>query len=520
MWAGKTELTPAFTGLAAEDAAAISEALRSAKVPFEVADAGSTILVPQASLSQARVAAAAAGAGTDGTTGFEIFDRQGFGASEFDQSVTYQRAIEGKLARTIEAMDGIASATVSIVQAEQGLFADRDRPASASVNLRTRSGAPPDSLMVRGIVSTVAGAVAGLTADNVTVVDATGHVLAGPAGSDVTGDAATARASVERTLAAKVQNLVDQVLGPGRASVAVSVDLDMDQVEREVTTVVPINAGNWTPASVQRTEETYRGVDGIASGGIPGAMSNIPGLPTYPGTLPAATGSPAPSGSPASSASPAGGAASAPPSAEAGGYLRQQETVNYANSQVVERIVTASGAIERMSVAVLFDESAAGAITAEGLTSAISAAIGIDETRGDKVSVTAVTFTPKDAAAAPAELLPAETMDTVGGIASAAVGVLGALVLIGLVWRNLRALRARADETELAYLMARPMPLGEGAPSIMLDKPGESDGIAPLRDFDDTPQGRIQERLRGVAREQPEELVGLVNGWLRQDGHS
>ena len=110
-WAGRPNMQPAFTGLSTTNAAAISAALRTAKISFEIADAGATILVPVASMSEARVAAGAAGLGTDAATGFELFDKSNFGMSEFDQQVTYQRALEGKLTTSIQAMGGVNRAT-------------------------------------------------------------------------------------------------------------------------------------------------------------------------------------------------------------------------------------------------------------------------------------------------------------------------------------------------------------------------------------------------------------------------
>ena len=117
MWAGKPDLQPAFTKLTTEQAGTVSEALRSAKIQFELTDGGATILVPTGAMAAARVAAGQAGYSGDGATGFEIFDNQQFGASEFDQQVAYQRAIEGKLRNTIGAMQGVAEVQVSIVAA-------------------------------------------------------------------------------------------------------------------------------------------------------------------------------------------------------------------------------------------------------------------------------------------------------------------------------------------------------------------------------------------------------------------
>jgi flagellar M-ring protein FliF len=504
MWAGKPDLQPAFTKLTTEQAGTVSEALRGAKIQFELTDGGATILVPTGSMAAARVAAGQAGYSGDGATGFEIFDSQQFGASEFDQQVAYQRAIEGKLRNTIGAMQGVAEVQVSVVAAQRGLFSDQDRPASASVNLRMQSGSP-DAAMVRGIVSTTAAAVAGLTPDGVTVVDDKGRVLAGPAVAEG-GDAMAIQSNVERGLSNKVQALVDQALGAGHASVAVSAQLDLDKVERQVTTVKPIDVGNWTPTSVQSTQEQYGAGGAGGAGGIPGSGSNVPGLPTYPGTV--VTPSASPGASPAAVASPAAGAS---PAAVAG-YVKEQQTVNYANSQTIEKIIQQPGAIKRLSVAVLLDQAAMGSISAENLKSSIEAAIGADATRGDNISVAAVPF------AATTALADAGTsggiMDTIGGTVGSVIGGLVALILVFLVWRNLKALRRRADDMQLLTAGPANQALLEAGYSST----GAAASIAPLPEFGETPQAKIQERLRIVAEEKPEEIVGLVNSWLRTDG--
>jgi flagellar M-ring protein FliF len=506
MWAGKPDLQPAFTKLTTEQAGTVSEALRGAKIQFELTDGGATILVPSGAMAAARVAAGQAGYSGDGATGFEIFDKQQFGASEFDQQVAYQRAIEGKLRNTISAMQGVAEVQVSVVAAQRGLFADQDRPASASVNLKMQSGSP-DAAMVRGIVSTVAAAVAGLTPDAVTVVDDKGRVLAGPALAEG-GDAMAIQSNVERGIANKVQFLVDQALGAGHASVAVSAQLDLDKVEKQVTTIQPINVGNWTPTSVQTSQERYGADGGAGAGGIPGAGSNVPGLPTYPGTVVSPSASPGASAAP--SASPAGSPAA---SGGAAGYLKEQQTVNYANSQSIEKIIQQPGAIQRLSVAVLLDQAAMGSISVENLKGSIVAAIGADTTRGDNISVAAVPFAATTVTSGGSG---GGIVDTIGGTVGSVIGGLVALVLVFLVWRNLKALRRRADDMQLLTAGPATQALLEAGYSST----GAAASIAPLPEFGDTPQAKIQERLRIVAEEKPEEIVGLVNSWLRTDGKS
>ncbi len=504
LWAGRTEYQPAFTRLTAADAAAIVEALRGAKIPYEVTDAGTTILVPAGSLADARLAAASAGVLPEQGSAFDLLDKQGFGATEFEQNVAYQRGLERKLEATIEQLAGVADATVAVVPQQRGALSSNDQPASASVTIRMRNGGSPDEAMVRGIVATVAGAVAGLSPDNVTVVDERGRVLAGP-GAAPGAEVVAMRDAVERSLAAKARSLVDEVLGPGRATVAVSAELDADTVEQTITTVKPIDATNWTPASVQTIDERYSGATAGGAAGIPGTASNVPGLPTYPITgLPGLGPSPSPSATPQGSPNPS----SEPNPA----YQRTQQTVNYANSQTVERVIRQPGAIKRLSVAVLIDEAAIGSTSVDGLEAAIAAAIGADPKRGDVVSVQAVPFaTPESSPTDAGPLGEGGLLDTALGAVGSAVGVLLAFLLLFVVWRNLRALRQRAEELQLAAA------LGEGV-SVRLEEGTAAAivaGAGPALPPD--PSAAVAERLRHAAVDRPEAVAGLVAGWLTEE---
>jgi flagellar M-ring protein FliF len=220
------------------------------------------------------------------------------------------------------------------------------------------------------------------------------------------------------------------------------------------------------------------------------------------------TPSAAPGSSPAPVASPAAGAS---PAAVAG-YVKEQQTVNYANSQTIEKIIQQPGAIKRLSVAVLLDQAAMGSISAENLKKSIEAAIGADATRGDNISVAAVPFAAASATTDGSG--GGGIVDTIGGTVGSVIGGLVALVLVFLVWRNLKALRRRADDMQLLTAGPANQALLEAGYSST----GAAASIAPLPEFGETPQAKIQERLRIVADEKPEEIVGLVNSWLRTDG--
>ncbi|MCY7288077.1 MAG: flagellar M-ring protein FliF, partial [Cryobacterium sp.] len=114
MWATKPAYTPLFSGLSGSDANTIVEQLRTDGGAYELSDGGATILVPQASVYDERLKAAAAGLPSSSTSGYGLLDTMGVTSSEFQQSVTYKRALEGELANTVKAMKGVKNASVRL----------------------------------------------------------------------------------------------------------------------------------------------------------------------------------------------------------------------------------------------------------------------------------------------------------------------------------------------------------------------------------------------------------------------
>jgi flagellar M-ring protein FliF len=529
MFASKPQFTPAFTKVSAADAATIEGALRTANIAYQVTDAGTTIEVPVDSLGDARIAAGNAGISTgngNDTQGWDLFNNQGFGQSQFDQNVTYQRALEGELTKTIQAMQGISAARVSVVLAQTGALSSEDTPASAAIVLSMTGGATPSSGLVQAIVNSVSKSVQGLSTDNVVVTDDQGHVLAGAANNADTA-AAQAKDLVEQQAKTKIETLIAAALGPGHSSVAVSADVDTSKIVADVTTYAP--AGSDPPVSIHHIVEQYGAQSSSGACGIPGTNSNVAGLPSYPGVCvgatttatPSAAASASPSATPSASAS-ASAAATASAAAGTGagsGYLHDETTINYSVSQTVQHIVTEPGVIKKLSVAVFVDQAALGKMTADQFKTSIAAAIGADDARGDVVAVQAVSFAAQASSVAPiAAAASPDMISTVGGMSGTILGAVFALIMLLLFWLNMGSLKKRADEGVYdlgpsgSMSSFAPMPNRAGIPaSTASDGPAAADVPAA------TPQARIQERLRMVADERPDALVGLMHGWLREE---
>jgi flagellar M-ring protein FliF len=511
MFASKPDYTAAFTNLSGSDAATVESALRTANIAYEVADAGTTIMVPTNALGDAKIAAAAAGVstGSNDTSGWSLFDNQNFGTSAFDQTVTYQRALEGELTKTIQAMSGVSTARVAIVLAQKGALSSHDTPASASVVLSMTGGTVPSSGLVSAIVNTVAHSVEGLSADNVVVSDNSGHVLAGAANSSDTA-AAQAKDLVEQQAKSKITALLEAAIGSGHAAIAVSADVDTSKVVQDVTTYAP--SGSNPPVSISNSIEAYGNSNNGGACGIPGSNSNVPGLSSYPGVC--VSSSPAPSAAATEATAGASAAAST-----AANYIKQETTINYSVSQTVAHVVTEPGVVKKLSVSVLVDQAALGSITADTLKTSISAAIGADVARGDVVSVQSITFAAQASAPALAPSSSSDMVSTVSGMSGTIIGVALALLMLLLFWTNMRSLRRRADDTiaDLGPVSraalepgVAPGPMRAGIPAMTGDEAAAADAGA-------TPQARIAERLKMVADERPEALASLMHGWLREE---
>lgn len=181
-WASKPTFVPLFTNLTTADAAAITEKLGAQKTPYQLADGGRSVLVPQKDVYQLRLDVSSAGLPQGGESGYALLDKQGITTSEFQQHVEYQRALEGELAKTIGAIDGVDGTIVHLVIPTEDVFANHTRKPSASVLIKTKPGKTLAPGQVQAVVHLVSASVEGLTPEQVTVADAKGQVLstAGP----------------------------------------------------------------------------------------------------------------------------------------------------------------------------------------------------------------------------------------------------------------------------------------------------------------------------------------------------
>lgn len=230
-------MTYLYNNLPVEDVIAITQRLDASEFHYNLGPDGRSILVERENVHRVKMFLAKEGLPTEATfVGYEIFDKQNFGVTDFQQRVNYRRAIEGELARTISSMEEIEVARVHIVEAKRSLFKDEEEDAKASVTLKLSPGASLDQKQVRGIVYLISSAVQGLNPVGVTVVDMHGNLLTNPyQKSDVANLSSFQQEltlNVGRTLENKAQSLLDGMLGSGKSHVRVAVELNFEKLER------------------------------------------------------------------------------------------------------------------------------------------------------------------------------------------------------------------------------------------------------------------------------------------------
>src|SRR5579885_2788562 len=161
-WSKERDFKPLLTNLSAEDAGQAIARLRESGVEYRLSDNGSTILAPSAKIAELRLQLAAAGLPKSGRIGFELFDRNNFGATDFTEQVNYRRALEGELERSVASLAEVEQARVHLTFPKESIYTESRQPAKASVLVKLRPGARLSSQNVQAICNLTASAVEGL----------------------------------------------------------------------------------------------------------------------------------------------------------------------------------------------------------------------------------------------------------------------------------------------------------------------------------------------------------------------
>jgi flagellar M-ring protein FliF len=506
-----------YSNLDLKEAASISQTLDQAGIKYEAKGDGSTIMVPRDKVASTRLLLAGKGLPTSGSVGYEIFDNSSvLGQTDFVQNINRQRALEGELTRTIRSLDGVNFARVQLVLPKHQLFEDDTEQPTASVVIGV-AGREPSADQVRAMQNLVAAAVPGLKPDHVTIVDQNAKLLGGgdsdAAASQAADDAQTA---TEDRIRKQVKELVEGVVGPGRARVQVTADLDMSQVTTQEEKFDP---DGQVVRSTQTVEETAKQNTPDSTSGA-SASANVPGTPG------------------------AAGSSSSNNSSDSG---RTEETTNYEITKTTKTEVDAPGQIKRLSIAVAVDGTTAagpngkpGAYTPRSaqemqhIEELVRSAVGYDASRGDQVSVINVRFDDaiSDAAAAGgSKLLDFDKNDLMRGAELLVLGVVSAMIIFFVV-RPLLA-STGGGGAPMAFPSQRALPGGSGgdggggmaqigqeepARSLALPspQPAEIEQRIDMAKIEGQVKASSVKSVAEFVQKHPEESVSILRGWLHE----
>lgn len=472
-WVQQPQYRVLYNGLGASDAGAVIEYLKTEKIPYRVSDSGGNIEVAAGRLYETRMALAGRGIPQGGGVGFEIFDKQTLGMTDFVQRLNYQRALQGELARSIAELDTVESARVHLAMPERSLFVSEERRPSASVVLKLRPGRTLAPEQIAGVVHLVAASVEGLRPNDVTVVDVNGQVLThDTAEQDARSPGKglmTFQREIEQGYTESIESMLTRVLGSGHALARVTVALDMAQVEKTEESFDPDRVA---VRNEKRSKESS--AQGATSGGA--ASSDL--------------------------TNEAKAASAGPQSA------REDTALNYEISKVTSRRIEQMGAVKKLSVAVIVD----GTYTGEGdarqfvarpeeelerYRQLIKRAVGFNEERGDQIEVVSAPFQ------APANLEAPEApgmLAKVGQFSEVLWRLGGILVVLLIVMTVIRP---------FLLTMASRAPVAAEAPYIPppMARATVGGGGSDLP----VPAGMLQ-----MAQQNPEHTAEVIRQWLAQ----
>lgn len=394
MWTSRLDYQVLYTNLSERDGGAVIGELQKLNIPFHITGGGAVIEVPSAQVYATRMKLAADGLPKGAGVGFEVLDNEPMGTSQFVERVNYQRALEGSLGRTIEALSAVEAATVHLAIPKPSVFLSEAEKPSASVLLKLYPGRVLGSAQVAGIAHLVASAVAGLGDQNVSVIDQDGNLLtAGQrADSGIQPEQLAYRNTIEQQYRKQIEALLMPLVGSDGVRVAVSADIDFAKTE---SSSVFYGQGHLLSQQQQSTNSTG---SGNLPAGVPGALSNQPpGGVTAPFTV---------------------GSASAPitpqqltqitPSLKtlAPTAASSSATTNYDLDKTVSHTQQPVGSVKRLSVSVLVNDQAKSGkpvpmspAQLAQMKQLVENAIGFSTQRGDTVSVINMPFTAAQKAA-------------------------------------------------------------------------------------------------------------------------
>ncbi|MCM3652646.1 flagellar basal-body MS-ring/collar protein FliF [Metabacillus litoralis] len=283
----KPNLVPLYSNLSPAETGQIKETLDSKGVQSEIANNGSSILVPKEQVDTLMVELAAEGVPNTGTIDYSFFGQSsGFGMTDKEFDVIKLKATQTELENLMKGIEGVDNANVMInLPAESVFVGDQSEGSSASVVLKLKPGAQLDQEKVTALFHLVSKSVPNLTTDSIVIMDQNFNYYdlnngknSSPATSYATQQ--EIQAQIEQDIRRDVQKMLGTMIGQDKVVVSVTTDIDFTQENREESIVAPVSEDSeeGIAVSVERITEAYTGNGAVTAGGINGTgETDVPG---------------------------------------------------------------------------------------------------------------------------------------------------------------------------------------------------------------------------------------------------
>ena len=507
LWSSKPDYQVLFSNLEERDGGAIVTALQQQNVPYTFSEGGGAILVPGNMVHEVRLRLAAEGLPRGGLVGFELMENQKLGLSQFNEQVNFQRALEGELSRTVQAIATVSSARVHLAIPKQTAFLRDEQKPTASVFVNLYPGRVLEPAQVAGVVHLVASSVPQLSPDLVSIVDQSGKLLTQKsdplraAGLDPTQLKYVDE--LEKSYSERINTILLPLVGEGNFRAQVTADVDFDQTEQTAETYKP----NPSPEQAIRSQQTAETQSRDAGAqGVPGALTNQPPVPaTAPITNPAVAGA-----------------------AGANGQLPRNSTrnatTNYELDKTVAHVRRALGQVKRLSVAVVVNHRTSTQANGrtettpltdqeiERITNLVKEAVGYSEARGDTLNVASSPFAEvvkTDEPALPLWKDPENLALAKEGIKYLLLLAVVAFVAFGVIRPLMKTVTKSAEEEQAEAV--------EGAGEEGGEEGEEGEGAQVTLTPEAAAAQQFEEKLaraRELARDDPRVIANLIKEWM------
>lgn len=383
LWSQQPDYKVLFSNFNDRDGGAIVASLQQMNVPYKYSEGGNAILVPANQVHDARLKLASQGLPKGGNVGFELMENQKLGISQFLEQVNFQRALEGELARSIQAVSSVQTARVHLAIPKSSVFIREQQKPTASVLLNLYPSRILDPQQVSAIVHLVASSVPELSAKSVTIVDQNGNLLSDPskqvANNNLDPSQLKYIQEFQQNIVKRIESIISPMVGANNVRAEATADIDFSRSEQAAESYRPNSPPEASTIRSQQSSESYNKTAGAS--GIPGALSNQPPVPA---TAPITT---------------SGAANTQSASASNAGLMQKDSTINYEVDKTIRYTQQPMGGIKRLSVAVVINYKSetdkAGKVTTRPLTEIektqitdlVREAMGFNKERGDTLNV-------------------------------------------------------------------------------------------------------------------------------------